>query len=787
MSRKDRKKNKKNNKGFSLFTVIVAVSFVSILGLLVLYIALNNFQMKVTDLKGKDSFYKAERALEEIRVGLQTDVGEAMAAAYIKVLETYSEESGSAGPSSDVTLNERKQAKFKNLFVEELSERLKDIHNSDYYAMEPEPSDPDRGILRYLDISDESQDIFKPEKESLFVTNPAGKDPRMVKDLENGIILRNLMSVYVDEYGRASIIETDIHLGIPQVQFPTASTLPERVNTPMYFVAQDGLVCEGNGASEGDPTEIIGEIYAGNKKVSITVEELANLKVSGGKRLVCQGNIDVQKNGKFESDSQGKLWARGIDVASGEVSLLGKTYLADDLTVGTKTGNGSKVIIKGEYYGYGSPETAKASENRQPGGVYASATDTELSSAITINGKNTILDLSGANKIMLAGKNYIKSPDKEPEHNTVTGESLTVKGTQLAYLVPDELIGDGTLHNPIQWKSDEDTVEIEKLSINANLPVKEWGGKTLSEIGVNSDSPVHIVYQPGFAYFYLNFDERERKAAEFMQMYYANNPQVKRNMDKYLGYYFDEGEGIKERAGESYLKYKYETRGNILIYDGDLQEGILGSATQPESGAKVKKEQLKFQNIWYYLNRKMVENEKGYGLNKVVTNSLGEPRKESEDDPNQTVFDNWVNEKEMVEFLQKKGEQTHSTPPAENGNYAVFTNTSYTIDSSNCDNLKLLVCTGDVNVQKDFNGIIMAKGKIILSPGVTLVASSTDALKVFQNFISEEKISPKTIFWDGNNMILGNVLAGDDGDFGTMLSDIYNLAECVTYENWKKK
>ena len=65
----------KQNKGFSLITVIIAVSFIGILGLLVLYMALSNFQMKIIDLKGKDSFYTAERAIEEIRVGLQEDVG----------------------------------------------------------------------------------------------------------------------------------------------------------------------------------------------------------------------------------------------------------------------------------------------------------------------------------------------------------------------------------------------------------------------------------------------------------------------------------------------------------------------------------------------------------------------------------------------------------------------------------------------------------------------------------------------------------------------------------------
>ena len=84
---------KQQNSGFSLFTVVVAVSFVGILGLLVLYIALANLQMKLTDLKGKDSFYTAERALEEIRTGLQEDAGDALTKAYTQVMETYNRNS----------------------------------------------------------------------------------------------------------------------------------------------------------------------------------------------------------------------------------------------------------------------------------------------------------------------------------------------------------------------------------------------------------------------------------------------------------------------------------------------------------------------------------------------------------------------------------------------------------------------------------------------------------------------------------------------------------------------
>ena len=56
---------KKNNKGFSLFAVIVAIAFTGILGMLVVYIAMSNFYMKITDWKGKDSFILRSRLLKK--------------------------------------------------------------------------------------------------------------------------------------------------------------------------------------------------------------------------------------------------------------------------------------------------------------------------------------------------------------------------------------------------------------------------------------------------------------------------------------------------------------------------------------------------------------------------------------------------------------------------------------------------------------------------------------------------------------------------------------------------
>ena len=113
---------KEYNKGFSLFTVIVSIAFVGILGMLVLYMAIANFHMKITDLKGKDSFYTAERAIEEIRVGLQEEVGDAMSEAYIEVLETYDQ----SGKSQDEVQDELRQKAFRQSFYDKLYDKIQE-------------------------------------------------------------------------------------------------------------------------------------------------------------------------------------------------------------------------------------------------------------------------------------------------------------------------------------------------------------------------------------------------------------------------------------------------------------------------------------------------------------------------------------------------------------------------------------------------------------------------------------------------------------------------------------
>ena len=808
----------KQNKGFSLITVIIAVSFIGILGLLVLYMALSNFQMKITDLKGKDSFYTAERAIEEIRVGLQEDVGNSMSEAYIKVLETY---------EKDVVLDKQRQNDFVNEFIKKLANRLEKDSDQSKYDLDY--------LKKYLDME-------ISENETLIVTTPSDKEPVMTKDNKNGILLKNLKVIYVDPKGYASVIETDIRLGIPKVQFPTPSTLPDLMN--MIVVAGKGIICEGGN------TTISGSIYSGilqgidnntilekNPYTSIWIKSGASLDIQSGDKFVSAGEIYTESNASFTSEAGVTLWAQGVKLSSAQVNLLGTTYLSDDLTI--ESGSGSRVTVQGEYYGYGYPESARSSLNNY---MYDNQEkrwrDTALSSSIVINGKNTTLDLSGVRKIMLAGRSYIGTSKVSNSNDIMMGESITVKGTQLAYLLPPELIDASKLKdpemeikNPMSYSDYEKSglKQMNSVPLKMDAEVPELGNKSLNEIGIDSEKPVQKVFysnnaDEGYVYLYLNFKD-SKASSDFMYDYYMNNSTVKTNLDKYLSFYFSgTNSGIKVKDMKNYIRYV--TNGNVLSYEGGeatengtTAKGSMAVATSPEVSQALLQEQTNYQNMWYALNRKMITSVDL--LNKEVKDSDGLVHNEKED-TDRNVFDNMVNEKEMVQFLQEKHPESlkeEFTADEDDGLQAIMVHngrsstfqiknddgtTSETtvsgkneplkITSAMADKLRLVVCTGDVIIDQGvhFQGIIMAKGRITLGAGASLESAPLEAARVFQAQMNKtegenKKISPKSFFWEGDKYVLGNTNTSDETTDTGRVSDTYDLADCVTYENWRKE
>ena len=431
-----------------------------------------------------------------------------------------------------------------------------------------------------------------------------------------------------------------------------------------------------------------------------------------------------------------------------------------------------------------------------------------LSSAIVVNGKNTTLDLSDTQKLMIAGRNYIasskvKANDRTNTNDVVTGESLTVKGTQLAYLAPAEILG--ASGNPMTY--DDYLTHLngaDEISVNWDTAVEAWGGRTLREIGVDSTEPVQAVFYndnsaTGYVYFYLNFTDAQ-KSADFMQMYYQNNPTIKTNMDKYLSFYFGgKDSGITVKDADSYLRYI--TNGNVLSYSGADAQGSLEEATGVNPGEKILQEEVGYQNSWYALNRKMITS---YDLLNKEVKEDGGGTMHDETDSDRSVYDNLVNEKKMVSYIKDTvkdgtGKYVFTASDEDGGLQAIMydngetgVNKTLKISENDADKLRLVVCTGDVEIEAGvkFQGIIMAKGTITLKSGAQLESAPLEAARVFQAQMSsygdKDSIKPQDFFWEGDKYVLGN--SASSGKKDTLNgSDTYSIADCVSYENWKKE
>ena len=550
--------------------------------------------------------------------------------------------------------------------------------------------------------------------------------------------------------------------------------------------------------------------------------------MESGEKFVSRAEVNVDHS-SLKINSGVGFWTRGITVGSSvdksaNVKLLGTSYVADDLTIAS--GSNAYVDIEGNYYGYGSEasvEELKTNSEYSKEEYYKQYTDQEpdsystsdLSSSIIINGKNATLDISKVQKMELSGKSYISTSKLNTSNNSnrdvVTGESVTVKGSQLAYLAPSEILGDefdvDGFTNPVEVTDENKTNSIlssAHVPVKWNEPVQAWGGKTLNDLAglgieINKTDPVKKVLYPApgsgtYAYFYLNFaadatNTNDTNASKYMQFYYQNNGIMKTNMDNYFSFYFsDLNSGIKVNDEEAYVRYI--TNGNLLSYGtkDEIRQGELYNPVDSNTSAELKNKSVVYRLMWYALNRKMVTNWGETYLNR------------NEAAYNRSVFDNLVNEPKMIAFLEQNYPNTDDGekcvyPSTESGEMpkVIMCNNqgknTLKITSELQKDLRLVICTGDVEIEKNvqFQGIIMAKGRITLNSGSSLQASPIEATNVFQMQMGENSdLKPQDFFWNGDDYVRGNS-SSDDNTSGKDSSDVLDLSDYVFYQNWKKQ
>ncbi|MBQ8822792.1 MAG: hypothetical protein IJZ82_09130, partial [Lachnospiraceae bacterium] len=532
------KRKKLNNEGMALVLVIVVIALVAIFASVLMSLALVNFKMKMTEREAKKNFYSAEEVLDQIHIGLEKVVSDAINEAYSKAMQTY---------KVDEFTEKYRVAQFKLDYMTAIEAKIKDD------AAMLARYDVD-SLVAMLDADLKSK--CEQENGPLTIKCTLAEDAKNLEATTQGLILKDLSIEYMDgDY--YSCIETDICIGYPEVELNEATVIPNVFD--YSIIARNRLIFD-----QSDVT-VTGNVYAGDEGVVLVTG--AEVSVDNAGYFVTKGETVVNATTSLSVQGDG-LWTKGIVVQdSGVLSADGDVYVQDDLTI---SGRNGYVALSGNYYGYGDGSASLE-------GI------SEGNSAIVLNCKNATLDMNGLDTLMLCGNAYINGNSikvdngdmsETASYNTgqvMLGTSVAMKTDQIAFLAPAECLG--TVMEEGQTKvmvgrnpmSEEEynawfntyTSLIGYKKLDENVAVSALKNP-LSSYGLNSSSFQTIFKRVGsetICYVYLKFDSTEQ-ADRYYRDYMSA---CEERMEKYLEKY--NNNVLFDRATSQQL-----TSGNVLTY-----------------------------------------------------------------------------------------------------------------------------------------------------------------------------------------------------------------------------
>lgn len=743
--------NKKSrNRGASLVAVLVVIAFVGIIGAVVASITIANIQMKEVEQSGKKNFYSAEEVMDELTIGLNDIAAQAMQSSYTTILSDY---------RNIMVAGEDIQAKFTKIYINTLMNEFWDKDNAtrNDKREQHDPLDVTNIIYTYGYYNvDTLKAVMLPEtKDYISVIN--NEEASFTADYTDGIFtLNNVKVTYKDDLGYETTITTDMVFHTPVLNFDGTNVVKDYMRCAV--LADDQLLINFSNIF------INGNVYAGAG--GIKTADNGNGTISGSK-LVTRGDIIATSGSTLNIGKEAaEIWAENIGTeGTGTAAVLnmnGKIYVADDLTVNAKN---STVTLSGQYYGYNYLQDYVTTT--------PDVTAANYSSAVMINGRNSRVDLSGLNYLLLSGRTYISRGVDENNKDIILGESVSVRTNQLAYYIPTQYVDVAT----VKFKPEGLTAYADSIGINES---------TLMSY-LNTANPIVPYYfqlnGTASTRYYLNFKD-ENSANLFFSNYYQVNSY---NTNAYAGQYAD---AIIIKLDDESLVYTL--KGDVLYQSAEgAQLGlknvtIAGDAAWDPDGAYWK---LADRLATTYMSNQMYLEDMHTGISSENARFAGD------DKTINPLFGNVIDTDKINHELAQESVSGIPLPKVkaektllpgsttQNQLIAVVNNSAenspaYEI-GSDCV-CGIVIATGDVVVKGDFRGMIWAGGTIRFeNSNITLTADETYVSNLFAADIarltngSTEAPLFATYFKDYN------ILA--DSVIGEIQIDQY-----LTYQNWKK-
>lgn len=770
---------KKDIRGAALIYVLVAIAIIVILGAATTTTAYMNLKATQIREQADNNFYNADAVMNSIVNGLETDISKAYEYAYAQTI---------------VKMNAMDDMNaVKTMFNNEFKDKLQSLLNDEDGYVDGALYSP-TVIAKYV------QTVF-PRNIKYTVSAANGKN--YLDKHENGVTIKNLHVTYEEDSGYFDEIITDIEITIPQFD---PEKVPDKTLDFNAFVFQKGMeVKPNNGININGNTYIHGGDYKEETNNSIALGTGSYAKITMPEEAVLAGNTTTEENSKFVIGTEGTDATKSVIYAENfnfgrysDANLAGIIYVLDDLEV---NGAYADVSLEGEYYGY-SKSNKNASE----------------SSSININGANSKLDIEKLDYLVLAGSSYISATKHDSGNIGInntdlqTGEAISVKSNQIAYLVDDKEFSQSNnasayvvknfTSNPMSYAQYEAMIKENggkeaTLNAIANKPLSYGNGKSYRDYGANVVA-IFSNTNGGTVYFYLNF-ENASDASEYFRTVYRGNSLLSQRLRAYAAQYIS---NLKINPDSEILVNQNYIDQSISLYSSDkiFQDGLGYS-------------------------QKHIPNEEAMNgiLNKIKDNYFGDEANGHIGKKNEITFNSLINYDKMVEFISKataaesytdKNTENKVTP-IENGvimsgttkDVAVIVDNdgiTYNEDGSETyDESKdkpyvvsqpgrgLIVATGDVELQADWIGTIICGGRLYCSAGtkslpINISVNGTVVRSVLPLYFSQmvgnvEESSCVMNIFIGYENVKPNNATDDNGNNADM------IANCLSFSNWNRQ
>ncbi len=375
--------------------------------------------------------------------------------------------------------------------------------------------------------------------------------------------------------------------------------------------------------------------------------------------------------------------------------------------------------------------------------------------------------------------------------NVDLGESIEVKSNQIAYLVPPECIGVNG-EEVFGGKNPMSAAEFTQMMSYANNTTKypdyevvsftkklEGLDKSLGAYrteGTDGYETIFVQTSDGtMVYFYVDFDA-DNTAAYFRDYYAAHQSELESYMKNYVN---------KIKLSDRFTRLT--TNGN-MVYSADGGGGSLDLRSNEGFGAYLsevelsglRNEEAGYQKRFKALSKKlMLDYDELTQVEKVRTLFDNIVRYSEDPADADTAFAGWGVPSVTPITYEVDGVKALVVHNSGVGAY------HYNSDGDN--EVCLIVATGDVVLEQNFSGVVIARGKVTVAAGVNrITGNQEDLYKVLKCKINPSDENSKTLiehyFRDGERYILD-----ESSDAIVTDADYISYADLVTYEEWTKK